>query len=116
MQLERLLADDIGSDGNYVKGIEDYLPRAQYETEDHKRMVVTYIIDNWMTLSHNIKFHAIFVTSSIPEAICYYRMIKEAMPTLEKLKILAFKVNIKVHNLFQDYILKGGFDIEEPAE
>ncbi len=77
------MAGNIGSDGNYVKGIEDYLPRAQYETEEHKSMVVTDIIDNWMTLSHNSKFHAIFATSSIPEAICYYRMIKEAMPTLK---------------------------------
>ena len=77
------MAGDIGSDGNYVKGIEDYLSTAQYETEDHKSMVVTDIIDNWMTLSHNSKFHAIFATSSIPEAIGYYRMIKEAMPTLK---------------------------------
>ena len=77
------MASDIGSDGKYVKGIEDYLSTAQYETEEHKSMVVTDIIDNWMTLSHNSKFHAIFATSSIPEAICYYRMIKEAMPTLK---------------------------------
>ena len=77
------MAGDIGSDGKYVKGIEDYLSTAQYETEDHKIMVVTDIIDNWMTLSHNSKFHAIFATSSIPEAIAYYRLIKEAMPTLK---------------------------------
>lgn len=77
------MAGYIGDDGKYVKGIEDYLPTSQYETEEHENMVVQDIADNWVTLSHNSKFHAIFATSSIPEAICYYRMIKKAMPTLK---------------------------------
>lgn len=72
-----------GDDGKYVRGIEDYLPTSQYQTEEHENMVVRDIADNWVTLSHNSKFHAIFATSSIPEAICYYRMIKKAMPTLK---------------------------------
>lgn len=37
---------------------------------------------DWLTLSHNGKFHAIFATSSIPEAIDYYRLLKAAMPKL----------------------------------
>ncbi|QGG46830.1 type I restriction endonuclease subunit R [Heliorestis convoluta] len=77
------MAGYIGDDGKYVKGIEDYLPTSQYQIEEHKNMVVQDIADNWVTLSHNSKFHAIFATSSIPEAICYYRMIKKAMPTLK---------------------------------
>ncbi len=77
------MAGYIGNDGKYVKGIEDYLTTSQYQTEEHKNMVVQDIADNWVTLSHNSKFHAIFATSSIPEAIGYYRMIKKAMPTLK---------------------------------
>ena len=65
------------SDGTYLKGIEDYLPNSQYEREEHQRAVVTDILDNWVTLSHGSKFHAIFATSSIPEAIQYYRLFKE---------------------------------------
>lgn len=62
--------------GKYIKGIEDYIPTSQYHTKEHREMVVQDIIDNWSTLSHNGKFHAIFATSSIPEAIEYYRLIK----------------------------------------
>ncbi|MFC5530424.1 type I restriction endonuclease subunit R, EcoR124 family [Cohnella yongneupensis] len=77
------MAGYIGDDAEYVRGIENYVPRSQYQTEEHTNMVVQDIADNWVTLSHNSKFHAIFATSSIPEAICYYRMIKKAMPTLK---------------------------------
>lgn len=77
------MAGYIGDDGKYVKGIENYLPTSQYQTDEHENMVVKDIADNWVTLSHNSKFHAIFATSSIPEAICYYRMIKKAMPKLK---------------------------------
>lgn len=77
------MAGFTGDDGKYVKGIEDYLLKSQYQTDEHENMVVMDIADNWVRLSHNSKFHAIFATSSIPEAICYYRKIKEAMPTLK---------------------------------
>ncbi|MDQ0202845.1 type I restriction endonuclease subunit R [Pectinatus haikarae] len=70
------MAGSIDTAGNYVKGIEDYLPNSQYETAEHKKMVVRDIIDNWTTLSHAGKFHAIFATASINEAIVYYRLIK----------------------------------------
>lgn len=62
--------------GNYIKGIEDYLPNSQYETETHQKMVVRDIIDNWPTLSRNGMFHAIFATGSIYEAIQYYRLLR----------------------------------------
>ena len=76
------MAGFIGSDGNYNKGIEDYLPNSQYEREEHREKVVEDIIDNWLTLSQNGKFHALFTTSSIWEAIEYYRLIKKKKPKL----------------------------------
>ena len=72
-----------GEDGKWIKGIEDYLPNSQYLSAEHKNKVVEDIKDNWLTLSHNGKFHAIFATSSIPEAIDYYRLIKDSMPELK---------------------------------
>ncbi len=69
--------------GRYLKGIEDKLPRSQYERIEHQKMVITDIMENWVRLSHNNKFHAIFATSSIPEAIDYYRLLKESMPQLK---------------------------------
>ncbi|MCY9670574.1 HsdR family type I site-specific deoxyribonuclease [Paenibacillus alginolyticus] len=77
------MAGYIGDDGKYVKGIEDYLSNTQYQREEHRSTVIRDIADNWVTLSHNSKFHAIFATSSIPEAIRYYRIIKQAIPTLK---------------------------------
>lgn len=76
------MAGYIGADGGYVKGIEDYLPNSQYRTPEHREKVVEDIRDHWTTLSHNGKFHAIFATASIPEAIIYYRKIKEIIPGL----------------------------------
>lgn len=72
-----------GKDGRWVKGIEDYLPSTQYLSEEHQKKVVEDIKDNWITLSRTGKFHAIFATSSIPEAIQYYRLLRFEMPTLK---------------------------------
>ena len=72
-----------GPDGKWIKGIEDYLPNTQYLTTEHKQTVIEDIKENWLTLSHNGKFHAIFATSSIPEAIEYYRMMKITIPELK---------------------------------
>lgn len=69
--------------GNYVKGIEDYLPREQYERAEHQKMVVKDILDNWLRLSHASKFHGIFATSSISEAIEYYRLFRESKSDLK---------------------------------
>lgn len=72
-----------GAKGDYIKGIEDYIPNVQYTTDEHTTIVVKDILENWVTLSHNSKFHAIFATSSIPEAIDYYRLFKEMKPHLK---------------------------------
>lgn len=77
------MAGYIAENGKYVKGIEDYIPNAQYRTKEHQNKVVEDIKENWLTLSHNGIFHAIFATSSISEAIQYYRLLKASMPELK---------------------------------
>lgn len=77
------MAGEKDDTGNYQKGIEDYIPTAQYETEDYRKKVVEDILENWETLSHAGKFHAIFATSSIPEAIEYYHIFKRERPQLK---------------------------------
>jgi type I restriction enzyme R subunit len=69
--------------GEYQRGIEDYLPNAQYERDEHRYAVLKDIADNWEVLSQGGKFHAIFATSSITEAIIYYRLMKAKCPTLK---------------------------------
>jgi len=97
------MAGSLQTDGSYLKGIEDYLPNAQYEREEHQKAVVKDILDNWTTLSKNSKFHAIFATSSIPEAIQYYRLFKA-----EK--------RLKVTALFDPSIdNKGNAEVKEDA-
>lgn len=81
--MSKPMAGSYTSAGEYQKGIEDYIPNSQYEREQHQNMVVQDIKDNWVTLSHNGKFHAIFATTSIPEAIQYYGLVKAAIPELK---------------------------------
>ncbi|OCL96708.1 Type-1 restriction enzyme R protein [Aliarcobacter thereius] len=82
--------------GKYIKGIEDFVSKAQYERIEHQNQVINDILDNWITLSQNFKFHAIFATSSIPEAIEYYRLLK--------LKIQEKNLNLKFTALFDSNI------------
>lgn len=77
------MAGEMGNDGKWIKGIEDFIPQSQYHSKEHQEKVVEDIKENWVRLSHNAKFHAIFAISSIPEAIEYYRLIKERMPALK---------------------------------
>lgn len=69
--------------GKYVKGIEDYIPNSQYEEEKHQKAVVDNIVKYWNIFSRGNMFHAIFATSSIPEAVAYYRLFKSAAPHLK---------------------------------
>ena len=88
--------------GKYKMGIEDYVSNSQYTTEEHQRAVVSDVIEHWNTYSHNSKFHAIFATSSITEAIKYYQLFKEMKPSL------------RVTCLFDPNIdNKGGFENKE---
>lgn len=75
--------------GKYRRGIEDYLPEVQYGTgyenppAPHQGAVVEDIKRHWRRLSRGGKFHAIFATHSIPEAIDYYRLMKEMAPEIK---------------------------------
>jgi type I restriction enzyme R subunit len=90
------MAGHYEKNGRYIKGIEDYVPLEQYERIEHRKAVVKDISDNWLQLSRDSKFHALFATSSIPEAIVYYRLIKKLIPGL------------KVTALFHPSIDNGG--------
>ena len=65
------------SEGKYVKGIEDLLPNTQYDTTEFREKVVEDILNNWTMFSRNNKFHALFATTGICEAIYYYILLKE---------------------------------------
>lgn len=69
--------------GKYIKGAEDYLPKSQYKTDKHIDSVISDILDKVAEISHNGKFHGIFATSSISEAIEYYRRFKAKAPSLK---------------------------------
>ena len=77
------MAGSFDSSGKYRKGIEDYIPMAQYTGKEHKSKVVEDIVENWTTLSRGNKLHGIFATNSIPEAIDYYRLFKKADSNLK---------------------------------
>ncbi|MGH0052366.1 MAG: type I restriction endonuclease subunit R, partial [Sphaerochaetaceae bacterium] len=77
------MAGHSGVDGRRIKGIEDYIPHTQYLSREHQQSVVTDILESWLTLSHGNKFHAIFATSSINEAITYYKLLKSTGPFLK---------------------------------
>lgn len=79
------MAGEYTSDGKYRKGIEDYIPNVQYQTPEHVNAVIDDMLDNWRRLSQDKKYHAIFATSSIPEAVNYYRLIKARIA--EKIRI-----------------------------
>lgn len=80
------MAGALQPDGSYRSGIEDELPNAQYEREEHCQAVVTDILKDLKIRSRGGKFHALFATSSIPQAIRYYRIFKKRAP---KLKVTA---------------------------
>ena len=71
------MAGHINENGEYIKGIEDHLNPAQYNNQKHRDAVVSNILENWNRISYNNEFSAILATSSIPEAIEYYRLFKQ---------------------------------------
>lgn len=72
----------VDADGNRKNGIEYYVPKEQYERDQHRRRVVENIKKYWTTVSFGNRFHAILATSSIAEAIQYYKLMKELCPTI----------------------------------
>ena len=77
------MAGGLSANGKPVRGIEDFVPTAQYERDEHRRAVVEDIVEHWTALSQNGKFHAILATSSIVEAIQYYRIFRDEHPNLK---------------------------------
>ena len=65
-----------------IKGIEDFIPNEQYQTDEYVMGVISDIKKKWLIYSRGGKFHAIFATSSIPEAVRYWRLMKKEMPNL----------------------------------
>lgn len=108
------MAGEYTSDGKYQKGIEDYIPNVQYQTPEHVNAVIDDMLDNWPRLSQGKKYHAIFATSSIPEAVNYYHLIKAKIA--EKIRIAeevgnseeAKKSLPKLTALFDPNILNDG--------
>ena len=66
--------------GEYIKGVEDYINSSQYNNDIHRNLVLKSIIDDWNVISRNNEFSAILATSSIPEAIKYYKLLKNHSP------------------------------------
>lgn len=90
------MAGKYDENGKYQKGIEDYVPNVQYQESEHVNAVIGDMLENWQRLSQGKKYHAIFATSSIPEAVNYYSLIK------------AKNSGLKLTALFDPNILNDG--------
>ncbi len=83
-----MAADAKDADGNDIHGIEYYVPQSQYRGSDgtgnpeHLRAVVDDICEGWQRRSLAGTFHAMLATSSIAEAISYYRIFRDEHPEL----------------------------------
>lgn len=83
-----MASDAKDADGQPIHGIEHYLPRSQYRGTDgcgnpeHLHMVVDDICSGWQRRSLAGTFHAILATSSIAEAISYYRIFRDEHPDM----------------------------------
>ncbi len=63
--------------------IEREIPSSQYRTDEHIDAVVKRIVEEYDDRSRGKKFHSIFATSSISEAIAYFKRLKKAAPDLK---------------------------------
>lgn len=61
----------------HMTKIENSIDKNQYDRDEHREAVVEDILNNWLDLSKMNKYHAILATNSIPEAIKYYKLLKE---------------------------------------
>ncbi len=73
----------LDDDGDELESIEGMLPDAQYDCDNHRTKVIDDILENWVSQSRNSKYHAILATSSIPEAIKYYKELKRRQSGLK---------------------------------
>lgn len=119
---------DSGS-GKYLRGIEDYIPNAQYRQDAHTHAVVEDIRENFRRLStgkgdEGVRFHGIFATTSIPEAINYYRLFKEMAPEIKVTALFDPNIDNKegaickedgLVEIIQDYNRRYGQDFAIPT-
>ena len=77
------MAGRYDENGTYISGIEDYIPHSQYETTRYKMGVVNDIKDTFRVRTCGGKYHAIFATSSIFEALDYYTLFRTFAPNLK---------------------------------
>lgn len=100
------MAGYVSDSGKYIKGIEDFLSKKQYDNDKHRNKVCEDILRNWSVKSINSKYHAILATSSINEACAYYKLFKENIP-----KLLPYP--IKVCALFDEHTDNNGDDFDK---
>lgn len=71
------MGEELDEEGSVLESIEGELAEAQYDRDEHRKAVIDDILSSWLIQSRNGKFHAMLATSSIPEAIKYYKALKE---------------------------------------
>jgi len=89
--------------GNYLKGIEDYLPGRQYDNDGHRRRVVESILNNLKTIAHGefgTLFHGLLATESIPEAYEYWKLFKSMAPELNVTALFDPNINANSTSVF----------------
>ena len=98
------MAGYFNDDGRRTNGIEDFVPNTQYSTPDYRAKIVEDIAENWMTLSHGGKFHAILATSCISDAILYYNLFNDNFPDIK----VATLYDNSIDNIGDEAIAKEG--------
>lgn len=89
--------------GNYLKGIEDYLPGKQYYNDDHRKRVVESILKNYKTIAfgeNGTLFHGILATESIAEAYEYWKLFKAMAPDLHVTSLFDPNINVNSASIF----------------
>lgn len=101
------MAGQRNEDGRVGLGVEDKLPESQYSGADgtgnlkHMNQVVADILDSWDTYSYG-KFHAILATHSIPEAITYWRLFRQAAPQLKVTALFDANIDNRAGIVFKE--------------
>ena len=93
--------------GNYLKGIEDYLPGKHYDCNSHRQCVVKNILDNRKTIAYGeygTLFHGILATESIPEAYEYWKLFREKAPDLHVTALFDPNINANSPSVFNKEI------------
>lgn len=89
--------------GNYLKGIEDYLPGKQYDNDQHRMRVVESILMNYKTIAfgeYGTLFHGILATESIPEAYKYWKLFRTMAPALHVTALFDPNINTNSKSVF----------------